>query len=246
MLLPAGFSQPSPGKWDNEPHAEAVGSQVRCCLEAPHGPEGAEPGGASQRSCHWRSQGYNRRGGGPSVPASTGPALTHLTVPHDEELLVDGDVGVLKLQQRHQLWTRADEVEVWGRLHLSQLLRPGQGRGPGRVGGRRLGARWPGVSPVSRMCWLCCVTGDRLLNLSEPPSLIWKEQYPCYLPCGVSGGPGEPMPAECLARRKQAESGMSGGAGVAEGRRVLLCPGPRASWLWALEVPGPCPQLQVL
>lgn len=70
------------------------------------------------------------------MPAeSTGPALTHLTVPHDEELLVDGDVGVLKLQQRHQLWTGADEVEVWGGLHLSQLLCPGQGRGPGRVGG---------------------------------------------------------------------------------------------------------------
>lgn len=43
--------------------------------------------------------------------------------------------GVLKLQQWHQLWTRADEVEVWGRPPLSQLLYPGQEWGPGRVGG---------------------------------------------------------------------------------------------------------------
>lgn len=96
------------------------------------------------------------------------------------------------------------------------------------------------------MCWLCWVTEDGLLNLSEPPSPIWKEQYPWYLPRGVSGGPGELMQAECRARRKQAESGMSGEGGVAKGRGVLLCPGPLASWQWALQVPGPCPQLQVL
>lgn len=41
-------------------------------------------------------------------------ALTHLTVPHDEQLTVDGDVVVLKLQQGHQLQAR--EQRQGGRL----------------------------------------------------------------------------------------------------------------------------------
>lgn len=38
-------------------------------------------------------------------------ALTHLATPHDEQFMVDGDVVVLKLQQRHQL--QAGE-QRWG------------------------------------------------------------------------------------------------------------------------------------
>lgn len=112
------------------------------------------------------------RVGGPSVPAeSTGPALTHLTVPHDEELLVDGDVGVLKLQQWHQLWTRADEVEVWGRPHLSQLLRPGQGQGPGRAGGPEVRSQMAqGESCLQDVLAVLCGWGQapRPLRAAQP------------------------------------------------------------------------------
>lgn len=45
--------------------------------------------------------------GMPAEPA----CLTHLTLPHDEQLLVDGDVGVLKCQQRHQL--QGQEQRKW-------------------------------------------------------------------------------------------------------------------------------------
>lgn len=48
-------------------------------------------------------------------------ALTHLATPHDEQFMVDGDVVVLELQQRHQL--QAGE-QRWGRgVRLGNTVR---------------------------------------------------------------------------------------------------------------------------
>lgn len=48
-------------------------------------------------------------------------ALTHLAIPRDEQLMVGGDVVVLKLQQGHQLQAREQrQGDVWGTRFVSQ------------------------------------------------------------------------------------------------------------------------------
>lgn len=56
------------------------------------------------------------------------------------------------------------------------------------------------------------------------------------------------MQAECLgSETNRVRDVWRRGCGQREeGTAVPGPPGPLASWLWALEVPGPCPQLQVL
>lgn len=124
------------------------------------------------------------------VPGATGRqlspkvlALTHLTVPYDEQLLVYGDVGVLELQQRHQLqgqeqgkWPRAGstapQLVLLGHVILTKTQASGSGRGGGartrRVCSLVLQSQTAQCgSRLSSTCWLCCVAEERLLNLSE-------------------------------------------------------------------------------
>lgn len=116
-------------------------------------------------------------------PSPKAWALTHLTVPHDEQLLVYGDVGVPELQQRHQLWGESRGSRRCSRNTASQLVLLGQASQPKHkllfeqgcgVSMRRACSlvlqsqtvRWG--AHLSSLCQLCCVTEQRLLNLSEP------------------------------------------------------------------------------
>lgn len=57
-------------------------------------------------------------------------APTHLIVPHDEHLMVQRDVGVLELQQGHQLYREGTEClsQYWSATHSNQEMRMALGR----------------------------------------------------------------------------------------------------------------------
>lgn len=94
-------------------------------------------------------------------------ALTHLAIPRDEQLMVGGDVVVLKLQQGHQLQAgEQKQGDVWGTRFVSQrcphtpkrklpaLSMAGEWARGGCVAWW-LGAR-PREGPAFSLCWQCC------------------------------------------------------------------------------------------
>lgn len=86
-----------------------------------------------------------------SLPRTPGAhrsgAAAHLAVPYDEHLVVDGDVGMLELQQRHQLRTEGRRSGAWFPLRAAQAHFPTNTQAPSSAQGTRQASSELGWEP---------------------------------------------------------------------------------------------------
>lgn len=161
--------------------------------------------------------------GSPVAPA--GPrarARTHLAIPGDEQLPVEGDVVVLKLQQRHQLQAQEQKRRKFGKRRVSASacvslpLAAGRQQAPGERAARSEARRGPCVQHV------LAVPGRRTVVTADPPRRVsLSDRMQAKRRACRTESPGR---AGWRRRRGQREGGR-----CCAQAHLASCPGPRPS-----------------